>query len=159
MMAIYFKLEKNKIKKTFSIISNFQAALHYRRSNSNRSDSLIPVKEDFQLMCCLKKGTMVILYENSPEEVWKLTKQQISNRLYIVAGVSSFIPNNIEYGVIQLQHHQNAQPYSSVKFKNGAYKADEEFRAGITLLHTQFKALVEGEDFVLNEIGKIIRLK
>lgn len=159
MMAIYFKLEKNKIKKTFSIISNFQAALHFRRSNSNRSDSLIPVKEDFQLMCCLKKGTMVILYENSPEEVWKLTKQQISNRLYIVAGVSSFITNNIEYGVIQLQHHQNAQPYSSVKFKNGAYKADEEFRAGITLLHTQFKALVEGEDFVLNEIGKIIRLK
>ena len=62
-----------------------------------------------------------------------------------------------DYGVITLRNHQNAQQAKDVKYKNGKYRENEELRQGITLLHTQFKALVEGTDFEFNIIGEIIK--
>ena len=45
--------------------------------------------------------------------------------------------------------------YVDVTLKNGAFQAGEATRAGITLLHTQFKALVQGYDFEMDDLGKI----
>lgn len=62
-----------------------------------------------------------------------------------------------DYGVLSLRHHQDAQQAKDVKFKNGKYQQNEALRQGITLLHTQFKALVEGIDFEFNILGEIKR--
>ncbi len=56
-------------------------------------------------------------------------------------------------------HHQDARPSTDIKLKNGAYCEGEELRPGIIMLHTQFKALVAGVDFDLNDLGEIKRLR
>ena len=68
------------------------------------------------------------------------------------------IQGKFEYGTIELVHHQNARPSSDIKKINGEYKSGEEFRPGIKMLHSQFRALVQGVDFVINDLGEIKRL-
>jgi CRISPR-associated endonuclease Csn1 len=58
-----------------------------------------------------------------------------------------------------MQHSQEARPSGELKAKNGAYKNQEDFRSKITMLHTQIKALVEGYDFNINDIGEIKMLR
>lgn len=63
--------------------------------------------------------------------------------------------HEITYGVIELTYHEEARPSTEVKGKNGAYKVGEELRPKIIMLHTQFKGLIEGVDFVLSGTGEI----
>ena len=42
-----------------------------------------------------------------------------------------------------------------VKSKNGAFKNGESYRGSIVMLHTQFNAIVEGDDFEINALGEI----
>ena len=42
-----------------------------------------------------------------------------------------------------------------IKEDSGSYKNGEDYRAAIVMLHTQFHALVEGEDFEINALGEI----
>ena len=71
---------------------------------------------------------------------------------------SMVIQGKFEYGTIEMVHHQNAKPSSEIKKINGEYSSNEEFRSGIKMLHTQFKALIQGIDFEINDLGEIRRL-
>lgn len=163
MMAIYAGVNnKGKEKRDFELVSNLVAADYYKKSNDKTptGGNLIPQnKNGLELRYQLKIGTMVLLYENSPEEVWDLDKSNLQKRLYKVSGLSSMvIQGKYDYGTIELTHHQDARPSTDVTKKNGEFKADEEFRAGIKMLHSQFKALVQGVDFDINDLGEITRL-
>ena len=103
----------------------------------------------------LKIGTKVLLYENSPEELYDSSKQELVKRLYKVVGISQINISNCDYGVINLLYHQEARPSGEVKGKNGAYKQNEEFRPRIIMYHTQIHALVEGYNFKINDLGEI----
>ena len=161
MMAIYIgRDKKGKEKREFEIVNNIDAAKFFKRSTGT-TDGLIPqksVKNGYPLAYCLKIGTMVLLYENSPEEVWELDRQNLVKRLYKVTGLSSMIVSGNPYGTIALVFQQDARQSTEIKLKNGAYNANEELRPGIKMLHTQFKALVQGVDFELNDLGEIRRL-
>ena len=162
MMAIYVGKDKQgKERRTFELVSNLVAARYYRRSNTeNSSTLLIPdAKNGYSLRYRLKIGTMVLLYENAPEEVWKLDSHELCRRLYKVTGLSYLPTKTNIYGKLTLIHHQDANPISEIKKKNGAYRTGEEFRQCIVMLHTQFKALIGGVDFELNDLGEIRRLK
>lgn len=160
LMAIYIgKDKKGKEKRAFEIINNIDTARYHKRSNDS-VDGLVPqthLKSGYPLAYCLKIGTMVLLYDESPEEVWDLDRKDLVKRLYKVTGLSSMVQANA-YGVIALVYHQDARPSSEIKLKNGAYKTGEEFRPGIKMLHTQIKALVQGVDFEINDLGEIRRL-
>ena len=161
-MAIYIgKDKKGKEKRDFVVVNNLEAAKYYRRSN-NAEGGLVPdvsEKNGFSLAYCLKIGTMVLLYEKSPEEIWLSDKKAWQRRLYKVTGLSSLVISSYVYGTITLIHHQEARRSSDVKLKNGAYASNEELRSGIKMYHTQINALVEGVDFVLNDLGEIKRLR
>ena len=101
---------------------------------------------------------MVLLYDESPEEVWDLDRMDLVKRLYKVTGLSSMIISSYNYGTISLVHHQDARPSTEIKLKNGVYKTGEEFRPGIKMLHTQLRALIQGVDFEINDLGEIRRL-
>ena len=162
MMAIYVGNDgRGKEKRAFEIVSNIKAASFYRRSNQEPGGQpLVPnSKIGLPIKHQLKIGSMVLLYEKNPEEVWDLDAIRILRRMYIITGLSSMIIQTNAYGIISLVHHQEARPSSEIKLKNGAFKASEEFRPGIKMLHTQFKALVAGEDFEINDLGEITRLK
>ena len=163
MMAIYIgKDKRGKEKKEFKLINNITAARFYRRSFDKVStdNQLVPLynKSGYELKYKLKTGTMVLLYENNPEEVWELDMRNLQKRLYKVTGLSSLVVNKYVYGTIALVHHQEARPSSDVKLTNGSFKESEVFRSGIKLYHTQFKALIQDVDFEFNELGEIRRI-
>ncbi len=163
MMAIYVGQDKKgKEKREFELVNNITAANFYRRSNDRlpTDSQLVPLKSKsgYELHYKLKIGTMVLLYENTPEEVWDLDRKNLQKRLYKVTGMSSMVISNNSYGTIEMTHHQDARPSSEVKKKNGAFLSNEDFRPGIKMLHTQFKALVQGVDFEMNDLGEIKRL-
>ena len=157
MMAIYNDGNRNK---AYELVSNIVAANYYRRSNQESANNpLVPEsKNGYPLKYKLKVGTMVLLYETMPEEVWTLNHDELQQRLYKVTGLNSFKSGTTSYGRISMVHHQDARPSTEIKLKNGAYKAHEAFRPGIIMLHTQFKALIVGVDFELNDLGEIKRL-
>jgi CRISPR-associated endonuclease Csn1 len=164
MMAIYVGHDKKgKEKREFELVNNIIAANFYRRSNDcvPADGQLVPSHSEsgYELRYKLKIGTMVLLYENGPEEVWELDKVNLQKRLYKVTGMSSMIiQRKFEYGTIELVHHQNAKPSSEIKKVNGEFKSGEEFRPGIKMLHSQLNALVQGVDFEINDLGEIRRL-
>lgn len=163
MMAIYVGHDKKgKEKREFELVNNLDAAELLKRSN-NLEQSIVPsvsTKSGYPLICRLYIGTMVILYENSPEEVWDENNNfNIQRRLYFVTGLTSKFRSNNVYGTITLVHHQVAKQKESIDVKYGAYKCNDGISDCIEMLHTQFKALVRGVDFELNELGEIKRLK
>ncbi len=164
MMAIYVGQDnKGKEKREFELVNNITAANFYRRSNDRipTDNQLVPFisKSGYELRYKLKIGTMVLLYENSPEEVWELDRNNLQKRLYKVTGMSSMvISGKYNFGTIEMVHHQDARPSTDIKKINGEFVSNEEFRPGIKMLHTQFNALVQGVDFLINELGEIKRL-
>ena len=162
LMAIYrAKNEKGKEKSDFELVSALRAAEFYRKSSDKImvDNQLVPLeKNGLPLLYKLKVGTMVLLYESSPEEVWDLTKQNLQKRLYKITGMSSIKPKNIVYGTLEMIHHQDARMSKEVKLTKGAFRQEDTFRSKIFLYHTQFHALVEGVDFEISELGEIKRL-
>ena len=98
----------------------------------------------------------MLFYENSPAKVYECSQAELARRLYVVVGLSTN-PAGKGYGAINLRFHQEARPSTdpAAKFKSGTWKSDEETRAAISLLHTQFNALVQGQDFIISESGTI----
>lgn len=167
MMALYVGHDKKgREKRDFELLNMLDAAAYYKTSNDKDAvgHSIVPTKSrkdnhDYPLACTLKIGTNVLLYENSPEEVWEATVQERSKRLYTVSGMSSMTVTGNTYGTINFVHHEEARQSKDIKAKNGAFKQGEDYRPAIKMLHTQIKALVQGYDFEIDELGEIKRLR
>lgn len=156
-MAIYEGTDaKGKTKRTFQIVNNLEAAKFYN-GKTNRYD-LVPQSDenDYPLKYILRTGTMVLFYENSPEELRDCSRAELAKRLYKVIGMSSMvIQKKYNYGMLTLKHHQEARPAGELKAKNGEWKEGEEYRPMIIINHNQLNALVEGYDFELTVTGEI----
>lgn len=164
MMALYIgKNGKGKEKREFELVNMLDASQYYKTSNDKQAagHNMVPVKSqhDYPLAYTLKIGTMVLLYEKSPQEVWEASLSEISSRLYKVVGMSSMTISGISYATIKMRHHEEARQSKDLKAKNGAYKQGEELRPAIVMLHTQINALVQDIDFEINELGEIKRLR
>ncbi len=156
MLGIYVgKDNRGKEKRGFKLINLFEATKHF--NSEERFAPLLPATNEngFALKYQLQIGTMVLLYENSPEEIYSANKKELARRLYKVKGLSSMEVHGNKYGTIAMVYHQEARPSTEVKLINGAYKQGEQLRSGITMLHSQLKALVAGKDFAINELGEI----
>lgn len=159
MMALYAGVNsKGKLKRRFEIVNNLQAAKFYKESNKSDKAKLMvpPMKDGLPLACVLKIGTMVLLYENTPEEVWNIPRQEMVKRLYKVTGISTTTTKG--HGKITLTFHQEARPSGELKSETGVYKINESHKPRIMWYHTQFNALVQGYDFEIDETGNIKRI-
>lgn len=156
-MAIYEGIVKGKVKREYELVKSIDAATFYK-SSMDRDDylSIVPEKsgKGYPIKHILKIGQHVILYENSAKEINFNNVADVSKRLYKITGLS-YLPVGTGYGNVVIRHHQEARIAKDVKTKNGAYKNNEEYRGSILMLHTQFNALVEGEDFEINVLGEI----
>ena len=162
LLAIYEGELKGKKERDFCVVNNLDSAAYLKRSNKGKAAPLVPERSDernLSLLAVLKRGTQVLFYENSPEEILFDNPQDLVRRLYKVVGISTKRVKTggklYSYGEVKLCFHQNAQKDDDVKNVSGEYKNNEEQHQGITLLHTQFKALVEGVDFEFNILGEI----
>lgn len=164
LLALYIgKDKKGKEKREFEIINMLQTAQYFKTSNDKVAvgKNIVPLKSehDYPFAYSLKIGTMVLLYEKSPNEVWDASVKERGRRMYKITGLSSMTINGCSYATISMRNHEEARLSKEVKAKNGTYKQGEEFRPAIIMLHTQLNALVQGYDFEINELGEIKRLK
>lgn len=153
-MAIYEGInDKKKVKRSYLIINNIDAV-----TKKKAGEALYPLSDNdgMPLKWVLKIGTMVLFYEKSPEELFVATPKELAKRLYKVTGLTTN-PVGKGYGSINLRFHQEARPSTDplAKSKNGSWSQGEEIRPGIIMLHTQFNALVQNQDFTISESGKI----
>ena len=156
-MAIYEGTDaRGKTKRTFQIVNNLEAAKFYN-NKTNRYD-LVPQSDDndYPLKYILRIGTMVLFYENSPEELCDCSRAELSKRLYKITGMSStIVQQKYRYGMMTLKYHQEARPAGELKEKKGEWKINEDYRPVIVINHNQLNALVEGYDFELTVTGEI----
>lgn len=161
IMGIYVSKDKNgQEKRDFKVISYLDAAKYHKSRFTAQNTDLLPKNRNgYPLKWKLKIGTMVLLYDEKADEIYNLNGSELCKRLYKITGMSSKTvktgDKKYDYGILSLVFHQEARSSEDITLKNGVFKPGEATRAGITLLHTQFKALVQGYDFEMDDLGKI----
>ena len=152
LMAVYKGVtSKGKVKYMYEFINMLDAARFYKQSNDKVlvDGNIVQLNKDgFNLDFTLKKGTMVLLYIDNPDEVWE-NNGDWSRRLYKVTELW-------KDGRIVVTKHTEARPSSEVpKVTKGFCIGDSK---GL-YSYSKFSALVQGYDFEINELGEIKRLK
>ncbi|WP_190304322.1 type II CRISPR RNA-guided endonuclease Cas9 [Flavobacterium branchiophilum] len=153
-MAIYETVDnKGKRIQKYKTISAFDLAKH----NQGKSKLEVPVEENIKienkkesilvpLSKVLRVNQMALFYENSAEEIKKLSKTDINKRLFKITQFESD-------GRIQLRHHaqggadKDLIKESSVNFEKPVQK--------LRISLSNVKAIFEGQDFILHSSGKI----
>lgn len=158
-MALYEGTDDTgKTKRTFEIVSTFEAAQYFKRSTDKEARTELVPRCDpngYPLKCMLKTGTMVLFYEKSGEELHECSPKDLTKRLYKLTKFSTQTSKNNRYGTLVFRHHQEARPAGELKQKNGEWKTGEAYRPLISILHTQLNAYVEGYDFELTVTGEL----
>lgn len=158
LLAIYEGVVKGKPKRDFELVKNIEAAEYFKKStDKNDYPTIVPEKSvanGYPLKYKLKIGQHVILYENTPQEIDFNDMKDIGKRLYVITGLN-INPTGNGYGAVTMRHHQEARMAKEIKTIKGIYKNGEIYRPSISMLHTQFNALVEGRDFRITPLGEI----
>lgn len=152
LMAVYKGVtSKGKVKYMYEFINMIDAARFYKQSNDKVlvDGNIVQLNKDgLNLYYTLKKGTMVLLYVDNPDEIWE-NNGDWSRRLYKVTELW-------KDGRIVVTKHTEARPSSEVpKVTKGFCIGDSK---GL-YSYSKFSALVQGYDFEINELGEIKRLK
>ncbi len=154
-MAIYEAVnDKGKKELAFNTISAFDLAKH----NQGNSKLEMPVEENIvknkgkkseiliPLSKVLKVNQMAIFYENNPEELKTLSKQDLSKRFFKITQFESD-------GRVQFRHHaqggadKDLKKESSLDFKKSAQK--------LRISLSNIKAIFEKLDFEVSASGEI----
>lgn len=100
-----------------------QTAQYFKTSNDKVAvgKNIVPLKSehDYPFAYSLKIGTMVLLYEKSPNEIWDASLMDNNKRLYKVVGLSAMRMKgrNVDYATIKLKHHEEARLSTELKAK------------------------------------------
>lgn len=153
-IAIYEgKNEKGKLKRAFILRNNIEAA----KIHSIPGAQLFPDYDSngFRRLCVLRTGTMVLFFEKDKAELLQATQEELSRRMYKVAGINIMHIQQYEYGMMTFVYHQEARPSGEVTSNKGVWRASDPYRAKIELNHNQLMAMVEGVDFKISKTGQI----
>uniref|UniRef100_UPI0040576D94 type II CRISPR RNA-guided endonuclease Cas9 n=1 Tax=Alistipes sp. TaxID=1872444 RepID=UPI0040576D94 len=151
-MAIYEGTDaKGKVKHTFQIVNNLEAAKFYN-GKTNRYD-LVPQSDsnDYPLKYILRTGTMVLFYEKSPEELYECSRAELSKRLYKVTGMAAD-------GRIKFTFHQEARDDKLISAECGMGISHINVHKPVARLRLTLGNLnmyIEGYDFELTVTGEI----
>ena len=157
LMAIYIgKDKKGKERRDYELVSNLDAAKFFKTSNDKAAvgGNIVPLKSkhDYPLAFTLKIGTMLLLYENSPEEIWEGSQQERVKRLYKVVGME-------RDGRINMVYHQEARKSEEGKKGESSWSMANARTPKLRISYSKIHALVEGIDFSVDETGKLKRLR
>jgi CRISPR-associated endonuclease Csn1 len=150
-MAIYEGVDKKgKIKRVYEIVNNIDAGKFYRLSNSIKNNPLVPylhLDTNYPLRYVLKKGDMVLFFENDAEELYNLNSKELGKRLYKLAKFDA-------QGRLTFRYHKEARLASELK---EVYQVDfnEPFEQ-IRLQVSKLNILLNKMDFEFVATGEII---
>lgn len=150
IMAIYEGVAKGKIKRDFTLVNNITAAKFFKKSAGNDGESIVSdvSKDGYPLKWTLKTCQHVLLYEKSPDEVLSLDYKELAKRLYYVTILAVD-------GRITFRHHQEARIAKYLDIVGGEYCEPDVYKPLVRLSYSKIKALVEGQDFEITELGEI----
>lgn len=153
IVALYVGSTKTGKRKTFYEFVNIMEAAGYYKTSNDKSvvgHNIVPLeKDDCQLAFILKKGTMVIFYKETKEEVWDYSQKETVRNLYYVSGIESD-------GRVTFKYHQEARRDEELP-RNASDTSDIKPKIRVGLASA--KILVQGYDFEINELGEIKRLR
>lgn len=153
IVALYVGSTKTGKRKTFYEFVNMMEAADYYKTSNDKSvvgHNIVPLeKDDCQLAFILKKGTMVIFYKETKEEVWDYSQKETVRNLYYVSVIESD-------GRVTFKYHQEARLDEELP-RNASDTSDIKPKIRIGLASA--KILVQGYDFEINELGEIKRLR
>lgn len=153
IVALYVGSTKTGKRKTFYEFVNMMEAAGYYKTSNDKSvvgHNIVPLeKDDCQLAFILKKGTMVIFYKETKEEVWDYSQKETVRNLYYVSVIESD-------GRVTFKYHQEARLDEELP-RNASDTSDIKPKIRIGLASA--KILVQGYDFEINELGEIKRLR
>lgn len=153
IVALYVGSTKTGKRKTFYEFVNMMEAAGYYKTSNDKSvvgHNIVPLeKDDCQLAFILKKGTMVIFYKETKEEVWDYSQKETVRNLYYVSEIESD-------GRVTFKYHQEARQDKELP-RNASDTSDIKPKIRVGLASA--KILVQGYDFEIDELGEIKRLK
>jgi len=164
-MAIYEgKNKQGKIKRSSELINMLDASKLLKLKRTNKSEKEIvsefDSKTNYPLKYVLTKGKMVLLYENSPNEIWELSDNEKLERLFEITQLDK------ESNGIKLLYHQEAREKKKITAFMGLKKGMKGGKnigkhmqfPWLKIGHNAFDALVEGYDFKISVIGEIEKI-
>lgn len=153
IVALYVGSTKTGKRKTFYEFVNMMEAADYYKTSNDKSvvgHNIVPLeKDDCQLAFILKKGTMVIFYKGTKEEVWDYSQKETVRNFYYVSEIESD-------GRVTFKYHQEARQDKELP-RNASDTSDIKPKIRVGLASA--KILVQGYDFEIDELGEIKRLK
>lgn len=153
IVALYVGSTKTGKRKTFYEFVNMMEAADYYKTSNDKSvvgHNIVPLeKDDCQLAFILKKGTMIIFYKETKEEVWDYSQKETVRNLYYVSKIESD-------GRVTFKYHQEARLDKELP-RNASDTSDIKPKIRVGLASA--KILVQGYDFDINELGEIKRLR
>ncbi len=148
-MAIY-----GDKKPSFKLFNALSAVNHF---NGKPVEWIAPTDATGRpLRCIVRAGLMVLFYEESPEELYNCSQEELSRRLYEVTGLAPQNMGKYHYGILTLKHHLEARSSTELTIKKGLWKHGENLRPIIGINNNQALFLVEDQDFVLTVTGRIV---
>jgi CRISPR-associated endonuclease Csn1 len=160
IMAIYEEEdEKGKIKRDCEIVNLIDTGNYYKFSNKDYRKSfpfLVENKEIgkksktlLKFKYAVRKGTMVLFYKDTADEVWNLSDIEVAKRLYKVIKFD----NRPRIFCRFSQVAKSAGEVEEVSEMNFEYPPEQ-----LSLGLKNFNVLVEDIDFTLSPTGKISKL-
>jgi len=160
-MAIYEgKDKKGNIKRSSELINFMDAGKYYKLSN--RTNHIFPIapekdKDNYPLKYILTKGTMVLLYDKTPEELFEMSSNALLERLFQITQL------DVESSGIKLLFHKEAREKKEITeamglkigMKGGKNIGEHKKYPWLKIPPNAFDCLVEGYDFNISPIGKI----
>lgn len=139
---------KGKLARSYEVVNNIKSA---ERHNHKDGVELIPKMDEngFSIVMVLRVGTLVLLYKDSPKELYDLPIHELVTRLYKVIGFG-------KDGRIKVRYQQEAREAKELGTflaldYNSLGKSTSQARVG----YAKMRALVQGQDFDISDTGKI----
>ncbi|MGL5560992.1 MAG: type II CRISPR RNA-guided endonuclease Cas9, partial [Tannerellaceae bacterium] len=159
---------KKKPKRGFALLSNYNSIQLRGLFQTDiikqlKTDYNVPVH--FALKQELVAGSKVLLWDETPEELYDCKPNELQERYYTVTGLSQ---QNIKrkgggfnrYATVVLKHAIDARAITELKQpQDGEFYVGEDYKPYRKLNHNQFNALVEGIDFKFNILGGIEKIE
>ena len=157
LCLLYEGVAKGKVERQFRFLNYYEVAqLRIKDISQIKNEPYFQIIEDkkttLNLSSIIKVGTRVLMWNNSPEELADLRPAELSKRLFIVYKFNLKGAN-----CIYLRNHLEARNEIP---KNEDYTIFDENKRQplLTLVANGFNCLIEGRDFKITDLGKIVYL-
>ena len=147
--------KKGKIERASRIVSYFEAVeLGIKSPNDIKSIPHYATVDKGKARLHISKifivGTRILMWENSPEELFSMNNSELNKRLFVV-----FKFNNMGSDFVFANNHLEARPDKEAEKGQKTEYNSSKYITRVKLSPSNLNCLVENQDFVIDKLGNI----